>query len=157
MPESFQKETETHILHSEYKCVCLRSEPQSCYTGRETRALNMKNYERVKSLFFFPIDVEKISTWSHLGRISEIRCCNENGRKAAHSNTRSFKPQKLFRATNSFYKAACALIPVISKSEGRRRAVKSTCLWKWRCFFLPDVFSLNIHKNQHWTKLKCWL
>ena len=51
-------------------------------------------------------------------------------RKSAHANTRSFKPQKLFRATNSFYKAGCALIPVISKIEGRGLAGKSTCLWK---------------------------
>lgn len=51
-------------------------------------------------------------------------------RKSAHANTRSFKPQKLFRATNSFYKAGCALIPVISKIEGRGMAGKSTCLWK---------------------------
>lgn len=67
------------------------------------------------------------------GEKSEIRWCDENGRKAARGNTRSFKPQKLFRATNSFYKAGSALIPVISKTEGRRMSGKSTCLWKICC------------------------
>lgn len=76
----------------------------------------------------------------------KMRWYKENGRKAAHTNTRSFKPQKLFRATNSFYKANCALIPVISKTEGRKAgwggemARESSCLWRWiaviaRCFF----------------------
>lgn len=62
------------------------------------------------------------------GEKSEIRRYEKIGRKAANTNTHSFKPQKLFRATNSFYKAGCALIPVISKTEGRRMAGKSTCL-----------------------------
>lgn len=35
----------------------------------------------------------------------------------ASARPRSLKPQKLFRATNSFYKAGCAPIPVISRPQ----------------------------------------
>lgn len=70
--------------------------------------------------------------------------------RMAGSDARSFKPQKLSRATNSFYKADCALIPVTSKAKGKTMAHKwhlAQKICKNRCcqrFFLhtPSVCSL---------------
>lgn len=79
-------------------------------------------------------------------------------RKSAHANTRSFKPQKLFRPTNSFYKAGCALIPVISKIEGRGMAGKSTCLWKrtWDAnIVVARCFSPRAHALTHPCFCRC--
>lgn len=95
-------------------------------------------------------------------RKSEIRWHDDNGRKAAHTNTHSFKPQKLFRATNSFYKAGCALIPVISKTEGRRMARKALASDNepmLQISLLPDVF-LYILTSMHilgWHQSTCKL
>lgn len=73
------------------------------------------------------------SLWLYDVGNSEMKWCDKSGRKAPCCNTRTSKPQKLSRATNLFYKAACALIPAISKTKGRRMVGKSTCLWKRGC------------------------
>lgn len=94
---------------------------------------------------------KKASNWES-ERETKMRWYKENGRKAAHTNTRSFKPQKLFRATNSFYKANCALIPVISKTEGRKAGWgggrgKHLSL-KMNCSYC-QMFSLSTHMHPH--------
>lgn len=73
----------------------------------------------------------------------------------------TFKPQKLFRATNSFYKAGCALIPVISSPEGRRMTGKKhlpliiSNMVVARClFFFFFLYSSESIKVEEWWCLQ---
>lgn len=88
------------------------------------RDQSAEHEELWQGLGVFALKKKKINLESDGVKKVKKRWYEENGRKAAHTNTRSFKPQKLFWATNSFYKAGSALIPVISETRGEENGRK---------------------------------